>query len=150
MFSAGATTEDHTQRVLVAAKKAKYERFQHAAASISKTMKASIVKGSSPAGRDKKTGRFRKSSSNAASAPGEPPHTRGRAGHNLKGAIRYDANNIDAVVGPIASFIGQAGHAHEFGGEYRGEQFPKRPFARPALEANVDRFAAGWVGSIGE
>lgn len=132
MFNATATIEDRTNRVKDAAKKASYERLGHGAASISKTMKESIEK------------------SKEASAEGSPPNTRGRGGHNLKGAIRFDSNAIDAVVGPIASFVGQAGEAHEFGGEYKSQKFPKRSFAGPALEASVDRFAAGWTGSIAE
>jgi hypothetical protein len=132
MFTATAQIDDHTKRVSDAAKKASFERLGHGAASIAKTAKASIEKSKEP------------------SAVGSPPHTRGRGGHNLKGAIRFDANNIDAVIGPIASFIGQAGEAHEFGGDFKGEQFPERPFMGPALEASVDRFAAGWAGSIGE
>lgn len=132
MFSATAQIEDRMERVKDAAKKASYERLGHGAASIAKTAKASIKKSEKP------------------SAEGSPPHTRGRGGHNLRGAIRYDANAVDAVIGPIASFVGQAGEAHEFGGEYRDTEFPERPTMGPALETSVDRFAAGWAGSIGQ
>lgn len=132
MFSATATIEDHMSRVRDAAKKASFERLGHGAASIAKTAKASIEKSKKP------------------SSPGDAPHTRGKGGHNLRGAIRFDSNAIDAVIGPIASFVGQAGEAQEFGGEFKGEDFPERPFMGPALEVSVDRFAAGWAGSIGQ
>lgn len=131
MFGASARIEDRTDRVKAAASKGIFRSLGHAIASISKYMKGSIEKSKAP------------------SEPGEAPHTRGRGGHNLKGAIRYDVGKDDAIAGPIASFIGTAGEAHEFGGQYRGTTFQKRPFARPALEANVDRFAAGFAGSIG-
>jgi len=132
MITATVITEDRTNRVRQAAKKAAFRNLRHAAGGISKAAKKSITKSVGP------------------SSEGDPPHTRGRGGHNLKGSIRYDTDGIDAVIGPIASFVGAAGEAHEFGGEYRNTTFPERPFMGPALEQNQYRFAAGWAGSIGE
>jgi hypothetical protein len=34
------------------------------------------------------------------------------------------------------------------GGEFRGHEYPERPFMAPALEKNLDRFAGDWAGSI--
>lgn len=132
MFGMRVTIADQTKQVSNAADKAAFRNFAHAAARISKDAKASIDKSTEP------------------SDPGDPPHTRGRGGHNLRGAIRFNATKDDAVVGPIASFVGQAGAAHEFGGEFRDQVYPERPFMWPALRANVDRFAKDWAGSIGE
>lgn len=132
MFGMSVKLEDLTRNVVKATDRAAFRNFSHAAARISKDVKASIEKDDDP------------------SEPGEPPHTRGRGGHNLRGAIRFDATKEDAVIGPLASYVGQAGAAHEFGGEFRGQTFPARPFMEPALLANLDRFANEWEGSIGE
>lgn len=132
MFGMKATTEANTEAVKKAADRATYRNIRHAAFSIRKAAVASIVK------------------SNTASAPGTPPATRGRGGKNIRGAIFVDADNESALIGPRASVIGEAGEAHEFGGEFRGADYPERAFMGPALEANRDRFASEWVGSIGE
>lgn len=131
---AGATFrwEFHGRKIQQAVDRGTYRSMSHAAASLAKAEKLSIEK------------------STEASEPGSPPHTRGRGGHNIKGAIRYAADKESAVIGPVASVIGTAGEAHEFGGEYRGQIYPKREFARPALEKNIDRFAGEFRGSIGQ
>lgn len=132
MFGINVTVTSNTTRVMEAVDKASFRNFRHAAARISKDAKASIDKSDEP------------------SAVGSPPHTRGRGGHNLRGAIRFDATPQDAVIGPIASYVGESGAAHEFGSLFRGQDFPARPFMEPALRANVDRFAQEWAGSIGQ
>jgi phage gpG-like protein len=85
-------------------------------------------------------------SSKLPSQPGDPPHTRKR---KLPRAISYFADALGAVVGPIASRAGDAGAAHEFGGEFRGQTYPARPFMGPALESQLDSFAGEFAGSIG-
>lgn len=132
MFKLAATTTNDMQRVAKAAERAQFKNLGHAAARISKDAKASILTDQDP------------------SSPGSPPHTKAAAGHNLRGAIRFDYNKEDAVIGPLASFVGEAGRAHEMGGEFHGQEYPERPFMLPALEQNVDRFAADWKGSITE
>lgn len=82
------------------------------------------------------------------SAPGEPPHTRGR--FQMQRAILYQADKEGAVIGPAASLFGTAGAGHEFGGKYKRNEYPQRPFAGPALKENVDLFANSWSGSIGD
>ena len=132
MFGFAAKTEDTTDRVKQAANKATFENSRHGLFRISKDAKASIKKRKTP------------------SKPGEPPTTRGRGGHNLRGAIFVAADKEFGIAGPRASVVGEAGEAHEFGGEYRGDQFDERSFMGPALEANMDRFASDWANSIGE
>ncbi len=132
MFRVSAKAVSNVDRVARAAERATFRNLGHASARISKDAKASIVTDDDPA------------------AVGQPPHTKNAAGHNLRGAIRYDANKEDAVIGPIASFVGEAGRAHELGDEHRGQDFPERPFMLPALEKNLDRFAKDWKGSITE
>lgn len=122
---------DQTKRVIDASDRATFRNVGHAAATIRRDAIESIIV------------------SQAASRPGTPPHTRRR---QLKRAIRFDNNKDrgEAVIGPQASIVGEAGSAHEFGGVFKGQAFPERAFMGPALDRNRDRFAAGWAGSIGE
>lgn len=130
MFGIQAVIQDMTDRVVKAAKKAGFRNFGHAAASISKDMKASLVNAEGP------------------SAPGTPPHT--HRGSHLRRAVRYAATAEEAVIGPMASIVGESGGAHERGERYKGTDYPQRAFAGPALERGADRFAGSWAGSIGE
>ena len=125
-----ATTQliDESQNVAKAVDRAAFENFSHAAARIRKDEQQSIER------------------SPVASPPGTPPHTRRR---QLPNAIVYDATKEDAVIGPRYSVAGTSGQAHEFGGEYKGQLYPERSFALPALEQNTDRFAEEWRGSVG-
>lgn len=87
--------------------------------------------------------------SDQPSQPGQPPHTRGLGGKTLR-AIRYDATKDEAIVGPLASAVGEVGAAHEFGEVFRGFDYPERPFMGPALQKNIDTFAQAWNGSFGD
>lgn len=87
--------------------------------------------------------------SSQPSQPGEPPHTRGRGSKSLR-TIRYDATKDDAMVGPLASAVGEVGAAHEFGEVFRGFEYSERPFMGPALQQNIDTFAQAWNGSFGD
>ncbi len=129
MFGISGKVQSNLPRVSAAKDKAAFRNFGHAGASISKDIKQSLEKADGP------------------SAPGTPPHT--HKGTLLRRAIRYAATKDNVVIGPMASIVGQAGAAHEFGGEYKGEEYPARPFARPALERGAPRFAGDWRGSIG-
>jgi hypothetical protein len=129
MFGIKFRTVDRTKRVKDAADKAAFRNFGHAAASIRKDAVASIEVSPDP------------------SPPGSPPHTRRRL---LPRALRFDVDNKGAVIGPRASVAGQVGHTHEFGGSYKGEDYPERPYMLPALERALPRFAGQWQGSIGE
>lgn len=130
MFGATFKLIDTSKRVTAAADKAAFKNFAHAAARISKDAKASIENAPGP------------------SSPGSPPHT--HRGSFLRRGIRFAADKQGAVIGPMASVVGEAGSAHEFGGEFKGNDFPERPFMGPALDQNLDRFAGEWAGSIGE
>lgn len=122
---------DRVSRVQSAAEQAAFRNLGHAAASLRKTAIESIEKSDEP------------------SDPGEPPHT---SAGQLPRAIRFDVDKQaqEAVVGPRASVVGEAGAAHEFGEEFRGDDYPERPYMLPALDANLDRLASDWAGSIGE
>jgi len=91
---------------------------------------------------------------NRASSPGASPHTKGKAGKNLKGAIRYffDKDKPEAIIGPSAEFVSDVGALHEFGGDRpstpKRENYPKRPFMGPALEESLDRFVGQFKSSL--
>lgn len=85
--------------------------------------------------------------SKEASPPGEPPHTRFG---QLKRSLRYSVEKARqrVLIGPTYSFVGRSATAHEFGGRYMGQQYPKRPLMGPALMKIKDRLPRMWAGSI--
>lgn len=121
-----------TGKIIRKEKQATFDNLRHAAFSISKDAKASIKKSSEP------------------SAVGEPPSTRGIPKQNIRGAIFVDVGPTSAVIGPRESFVGESAAAHEFGKQYKGDKFEKRPTMGPALERSTSRFANRYEGSIGE
>jgi phage gpG-like protein len=86
--------------------------------------------------------------SKSCSAPGTPPHTRRGL---LRGAIVYGVEKYrdSAVIGPTYERVGTSAMAHEFGGRYRKERYPKRPFMGPALEKLTPRLPGFWAHSVG-
>lgn len=141
MISLAFKIIDQFDRIMPAVERAAFKNVGHAAAAIRKDAIASIEEAEGP------------------SEPGRPPHThtakttrsgKTRLGH-LPRAITFhhDKASMSAVIGPRESVVGEAGSAHELGGEYKGEDYPPRPFMVPALERNAGRFAADWQGSIG-
>lgn len=129
MFGLEFKIDDQTKAVREAAQKGSFKNFGHAAASIAKDVKSTLETEVGP------------------SAPGSPPHT--HRGAFLRRAIQFDYDKESAVIGPVASLVGQAGAAHEFGGDYKGTNFPARPFMFPALERAIPRIGGDWTGSIG-
>ena len=131
---------DQMQKVADAAKQAEFKNLGHAAATIRKTEMESIQDAPGP------------------SPPGTPPHTHTsgvtKSGKTRRGvlpqSIAYAVDGDSAIIGPRFSVVGDAAAAMEFGGEFRGDEYPERPFAAPALEQNLDRLAQDWAGSIGE
>ena len=130
MFGATVKTIDNFRKVAEAAERAQKRAFAKAAFRIGGEAIKSIETSDEP------------------SRPGEPPHTRRQ--RRLSRAIKYAADAEGAVIGPMASKIDQAGQAHEFGGRYKGGEYPERPFMWPALEKQADSFAGEFAGSIGQ
>jgi hypothetical protein len=52
-----------------------------------------------------------------------------------------------AVIGPSFDKIGLVGHAHEFGGTFRGDRYEKRSFMGPAGEKVAPRMPSMWAAS---
>jgi phage gpG-like protein len=135
---------DHRERVAKAMRAAAYRRVDKAAFAIRKTASDSIVKGEAlPSGGKKQS---RKRARIAPSKPGMPPHTRF---NQLKKAIVYVSKRGEAVIGPRKSVVGLSASAHEFGGTFKGEEYPARPFMGPALLSNVGLFGGSFKGSLG-
>ncbi len=82
-----------------------------------------------------------------ASTPGTPPHTRRGL---LKRSILFglDKSERRVLVGPGFSFVGTSASAHEFGGGYRGDRYPKRPLMGPSLKEAAPRLARLWQDAV--
>ncbi len=129
MIGVRVKTKNSMARVLAKAKQGNFKSLGHAGAAIRLVARRSI--------RRRKT----------ASMPGSAPNTRrGR----LKQSIRYalDKQRGVVLIGPDFEVVGTAGKAHEFGGRFRREVYPKRPFMGPALEKVKDRLPSMWASSI--
>jgi len=116
-------------RVLRAARRANIESLAHAGASVRLTARRSIRQSTRP------------------SDPGCPPRTRRG---QLRRSIRYSVEKHQqrVVIGPEYRTVGQSARAHEFGGRYRTQRYPRRPFMGPALEKTRDRLPTHWAGSV--
>ncbi|HJS06712.1 MAG TPA: hypothetical protein VJ809_03605 [Pirellulales bacterium] len=142
MIGLAVTINDSTQQVAQKLERAVVSSVGHAAASLRKRAIESIQPSDQP------------------SPSGKPPHTRLRVSRKT-GKVRpgqlqraivfdHDKTNHVAVIGPRASVVGQSGKAHEFGGAYKGGDFPQRPFMGPALDQTADRFGDDFAGSLGQ
>ena len=80
------------------------------------------------------------------STPGQPPHSRKGL---LKRAILFASDGDRSVlVGPGFNLVGESASAHEFGGKYRRERYPKRPLMGPALKESAPRLAKLWRDAV--
>jgi len=129
MMGFSATTTFDAGKVEKAVRNASFRNLGHAGGAIRLTARRSIKK------RRK------------ASPPGQPPHTRRG---QLRGAIVYavEKDRQSVVVGPQHRDVGDVGLAHEFGGRFRGQTYPKRAFMGPALEKVKDRLPRKWANSV--
>jgi hypothetical protein len=76
------------------------------------------------------------------SPPGQPPHTRGIPGHNIRDAInwKFDPIENDAMLYIDATMVGEIGSVMEYGGYFRGHQYPARPILWPAVEKHLFKY----------
>lgn len=81
------------------------------------------------------------------SQPGQPPHSRhGLLKRGLLFGLERDGKSV--LVGPGFRFVGESMSAHEFGGKYRRERYPKRPLMGPSLKESVPHLARMWDGAV--
>ena len=129
MFKSKVKIRDRTKQVEDKAEKGTYRSLGHAGGSIRLWAIYSIKE------------------AEGASPPGQPPHTHTKRLHRaIKYAVQKQRKSV--VIGPDVESFGTAGKAHEHGGSYRGEHYPKRPFMLPALEAARERLPKFWAGSV--
>ena len=123
----------NSRRVLERLDRQGVRNLQHAAAALRKIVRNLI--------------RYRKDPQKT-SPPGTPPYTHGD--RRLRRAILFavERGRGRAVIGPSATIVGKAGAAHEHGGPYKDETFPRRPFMGPALELIKPHLPEFWANSI--
>ena len=122
-------TRDEIGKVIARAKRANIENLGHAGGAIRKAAQHSIRKSPEP------------------SASGTPPHTRrGLLRKSILYAVEKARSRV--VIGPSVNIVGPAGMPHEFGGPFRKERYPRRPFMGPALDKVRDRLPWYWEASV--
>ena len=85
--------------------------------------------------------------SDRPSTPGTPPHI---LSFVFKCCILFGLGRKErsVVIGPSAQFVGSSAAAHEFGGRYRRERYPKRPLMGPSLKESVPHLARMWRDAV--
>ena len=81
------------------------------------------------------------------SVPGAPPHTRHGA---LRRGILFglERGGTSVVIGPSEKFVGTSASAHEFGGAYKKERYPKRPLMGPSLKESAPHLTKMWRDAV--
>ena len=122
-------TRSDVQKVLRKVRRANIRSLGHAGGTIRKVARHSIRRSPNP------------------SAPGRPPHTRkGQLRRSVLYAVEKSRQSV--VIGPSVALVGTSAAAHEFGGRYRRERYPRRRFMGPALEQTRSRLPRQWAGSV--
>jgi len=122
-------TRDEVRKVLARAKRANIRNLGHAGGTIRKVARHSIRRSPNP------------------SAPGTPPHTRkDQLRRSVLYAVEKDKQSV--VIGPSVALVGTSAAAHEFGGRFRKERYPRRRFMGPALEQTRAKLPRHWAGSV--
>lgn len=85
--------------------------------------------------------------SDKPSLPNSPPHSRRGA---LKRSILFGVEKRErtVLIGPGFRFIGTSLAAHEFGGKYKKEHYPKRPLMWPSLKESTPHLAQFWRDAV--
>lgn len=78
---------------------------------------------------------------------GSPPNSRNGL---LKRSILFgvEKQRQSVVIGPSEAIIGTAASAHEFGGAYKKERYPKRPLMGPSLKESMPHLAKFWQDAV--
>lgn len=82
------------------------------------------------------------------------PAPAGHAPHSRRGALKrsilfgLDKPAQTVVIGPAESLLGTSMAAHEHGGRYKRERYPKRPLMGPTLQKTAPRLAKLWQDAV--
>ncbi len=88
----------------------------------------------------------RKGVKNLPGRPGQPPKTTGPLKRSILFEVEKDRSAV--VIGPSSDIVDDVAKAHEFGGEFRGIRYPKRPFMGPALAKITPQLPRLWAKSV--
>lgn len=86
--------------------------------------------------------------------PGERPSPAGNPPHSRTGALKrgilfgVERRRASVLIGPSERFVGTSMAAHEFGGAYKRQRYPKRPLMGPALKESTPRLARMWQDAV--
>ena len=86
--------------------------------------------------------------------PGERPSPAGTPPHSRTGALKrgilfgVERRQASVLVGPSERSVGTSAAAHEFGGAYKRERYPRRPLMGPALKESSPRLARMWRDAV--
>ena len=86
--------------------------------------------------------------------PGDRPSLAGTPPHSRTGALKrgilfgVERRQASVVIGPSERFVGTSMAAHEFGGAYKRERYPKRPLMGPSLKESTPRLARMWQDAV--
>lgn len=95
----------------------------------------------------RKAARNKITSSRHSSSPGSPPNTRrGLLKTSLLFGVEKHIQTV--VIGPAKSLIGTAMYAHEYGGRYKKQRYPKRPLMAPTLIATASKLPNLWKNAV--
>ena len=59
-----------------------------------------------------------------------------------------DKRRQSVLIGPGFRFVGTSMQAHEFGGGYKRERYPKRPLMGPSLRESAPHLAKMWENAV--
>ena len=86
--------------------------------------------------------------------PGERPSPAGTPPHSRTGALKrgilfgVERRQASVVIGPSERFVGTSMAAHEFGGAYKRERYPRRPLMGPSLKESTPHLARMWQDAV--
>ena len=127
MVAVAVKVVNHTKRVIAAVDRAQPEVLADMASIVVENVQDLFIRSPDP------------------SRPGSSPHTREGA---LPASVDQAVGTDDVIIGPVASEVGQVGAAHEFGIQYKGQDYDKREFMGPGLDLSTDRIAQEWYRAI--
>lgn len=128
-MNVSVSVEFNEKRLLVLTRKGSIAALRRAGAYLRGAAQRAVVISSQPA------------------LPGKPAHSRqGRLKRSILFAV--ERQRMAVLVGPAFSIMGRSMTAHEYGGTFRGREYPKRPLMGPTLRSTTPQLAAFWRDTV--